>query len=383
MTPDRTPKHRRARGTGSVFLVRRIWWIAYRSASGKRVKESSGSERKGDATRLLEKRNGSRIHRLPIIQHEEALTFDEAAQAVIDDCTINHKVSLVTVRRRIIKHLTPVFGGQRLATITTGAIADYIAHRSAQGIVAHKGPHKGERIRDVSNAEINRELQTLKRIFNLAIEQDRIAMKPKIKMLKESAARSGFFEREQYASVLAHLPAEIRPIIIFAYVTGWRVTDEVLPLEWRQVDFAEGEIRLEPGSTKNGDGRMFPMTTDLRAMLTAQYAEHGRLKKAGHIFPNVFWRMVAKGRGGPQSPKPITSFNKVWKIACRQAGCPGKLPHDMRRTAIRNFVRSGTSENVAMKLSGHKTRSVFDRYDIVSGADLREAARKLNTATGR
>jgi len=88
--------------------------------------------------------------------------------------------------------------------------------------------------------------------------------------------------------------------------------------------------------------------------------------------------MVAEKRGGAKHPKPIKSFGKVWKISCRAAGCPGRIPHDFRRTAIRNFVRSGTSENVAMKLSGHKTRSVFDRYDIVSGADLREAARKLD-----
>ena len=84
-----------------------------------------------------------------------------------------------------------------------------------------------------------------------------------------------------------------------------------------------------------------------------------------------------------KKPRPIVSFGKAWKVACRAAGCRGKIPHDMRRTAIRNFVRSGTSENVAMKSSGHKTRSVFDRYDIVSGADLREAARKLNVAAGR
>lgn len=93
--------------------------------------------------------------------------------------------------------------------------------------------------------------------------------------------------------------------------------------------------------------------------------------------------MVAEGRGGEKKPQPIVSFNKAWKVACRAAGCPGRIPHDLRRTAIRNFVRSGTSENVAMKLSGHKTRSVFDRYDIVSGEDLREAARELNIAAGR
>ena len=384
MSTDRTgviakPKHRRARGSGSVFKVRRIWWIAYKAADGKRVKESSGSERKGDAERLLESRNGSRIHRLPVIRNAEHLTFDKAAQAVIDDCTINHTASLRTVRRRIQKHLTPVFGGQRMAGITSAAVVAYIAHRQKQGIVSQQGVRRG----DVSNAEVNRELQTLKRIFNMAIEQDRIAMRPKIKLLQESAPRSGFFERDQYECVLKHLPAEIRPVITMAFVTGWRIASEILPLEWRQVDFDAGEVRLDAGTTKNREGRVFPMTKDLRTVLTAQHAEHERLKKAGHIFPNVFWRIVAEGRGGEKKPRPIVSFNKAWKIACRAAGCPGKIPHDLRRTAVRNFVRNGIPERVAMRLTGHKTASVFARYNIVSGSDLTEAAQKMNRAAGR
>ena len=79
----------------------------------------------------------------------------------------------------------------------------------------------------------------------------------------------------------------------------------------------------------------------------------------------------------------ITSFNKAWKIACRLAGCPGKIPHDLRRTAVRNLVRAGIAERVAMMMSGHKTPSVFQRYNIVAGSDLREAAQKLNVAAGR
>lgn len=379
MSPDKK-KHRRARGSGSVYQQGKVWWISYRAPDGRRVAEGTDCRRKGDAEALLLRRTGAMAHNLPIVRHAERLTFNEAARAVIDDCTVNHKVSEVTVERRITKHLMPVFGGRRLVGIKTADVAAYIVHRQQQGIIAHKGPRKGERVSDVSNAEINRELQTLKRIFNLAIENDLIAMKPKIKMLQESAPRSGFFEREQYESVLKHLPAEIRPVITMAYFTGWRVHDEILPLEWRQVDFVAGEVRLDAGTTKNREGRVFPMTTDLRTMLKAQQVEHERLKKAGHIFPHVFWRVVAESRGGEKKPRPIVSFNKAWKIACRAAGCPGRIPHDLRRTAIRNFVRSGTSENVAMKLSGHKTRSVFDRYDIVSGADLREAARKMNAA---
>jgi integrase len=182
--------------------------------------------------------------------------------------------------------------------------------------------------------------------------------------------------------VLAHLPAEIAAVIRFAAITGWRIRAEVQRLEWRQVDFDAGEVRLDPGTTKNGEGRVFPMTGELRRVLQAQWAEHERLQTAGTIFPQVFFREVADRRGGDKRPREIVTFTKAWKVACRAAGCPGRLPHDLRRTAVRSFVRSGTSENVAMALSGHKTRSVFDRYDIVSGDDLREAARRLDAGPG-
>ena len=151
----------------------------------------------------------------------------------------------------------------------------------------------------------------------------------------------------------------------------------------------EPEIRLDAGTTKsasttnNNDGRVFPFTAELRDVLEAQHAEHLRLKKAGVITPLVFWRMAAEKRGGEKKPHPIISFGKVWKIACREAGCPGKIPHDLRRTAVRNFVRNGIAERVAMQLTGHKTPSVFQRYNIVSGSDLRDAAIKMNFAAGR
>ena len=109
---------------------------------------------------------------------------------------------------------------------------------------------------------------------------------------------------------------------------------------------------------------------------------HLRLKSAGFIVPRVFVRMVAKGRNGTKEPRPIQAFTKAWKAACAAAGCPGRIPHDLRRTAIRNGVRRGLAERVSMQLAGHKTRSVFDRYNIVSDGDLRGAAAKLQGLTG-
>ena len=122
-----------------------------------------------------------------------------------------------------------------------------------------------ERKKPVRNATINRELAWLKQMFSLAVEAGKLMTKPKIKLLEEDNVRQGFFEQAQYESVLRHLPEDLRPIVTFAYITGWRVNSEVLTLEWRQVDFKAGEVRLEPGTTKNKEGRTFPLATTLRS----------------------------------------------------------------------------------------------------------------------
>src|SRR5262249_6242914 len=147
----------------------------------------------------------------------------------------------------------------------------------------------------------------------------------------ELTTRSGFFEPEMLYGVLAHLPESLQPVIEFAYITGWRIPSEVLTLEWRQVDIKGGEVRLDPETTKNREGRVFPLTDDLRALLESRHAEHQRLKLKGQIVPSVFFRMVATKRGGSKEPRAIKTFNKAWTAACLAAGCPGRIPHDLRR----------------------------------------------------
>jgi integrase len=205
--------------------------------------------------------------------------------------------------------------------------------------------------------------------------------RPKIALLEEDNVRQGFFEREHFESVLRHLPDDLRPVVQFAYITGWRVKSEVLPLEWRQVDFKAGTVRLEPGTTKNKEGRTFPMTKALRTLLEAQHAEHERLKKRNKLCPNVFFRMVAKGRRGPLRPLPIKSLAKAFKTACRKAGVAGRILHDFRRTAVRNLERAGVPRSVAMRLVGHKTESVYRRYAIADERDLRVAVERLDAVS--
>ena len=137
-------------------------------------------------------------------------------------------------------------------------------------------------------------------------------------------------------------------------------------MRWHQVDFAAGTVRLDPGQTKNGEGRLFPMTAELRRVLNEQRAYTDRVQREkDKVVPYVFHR----------NGKAITAFTKAWKLACVQAGCPGRIPHDFRRTAVRNLVRAGVPERVAMQMTGHKTPSVFARYNIVNEADLFDAAR--------
>ncbi len=366
-----------------------IYWIKY-TRGGKSYDESSESKRKDEARKLLQKREGDIIHGKHVTPKFDKITFDDAAADLLADYKTNGKRSLGVVERRITKHLKPFFTDCRMVNITTAKIRAYILGRQTEDTVLVKKAQTvtlldgTEQIvpeirRPASNAEINRELALLKRMFTLALQSEKLGHRPYIPMLKENNVRTGFFEREQFQSVLAHLPAEIRPVIEFAYITGWRIKSEVLPVKWRQVDFDVGEVRLDAGTTKNGEGRVFPMTAELRRVLKAQEAERDRLKKSGTIVPWVFFREVAEGRGGPKKPCPILAFDKSWQSACRAAGCPGRIPHDLRRTAVRNLVRAGIPERVAMKMTGHKTPSVFQRYNIVSDGDLREAARKLDS----
>ncbi len=370
----------------------RIWWIRY-SRNGKRYEESSRSAKKGAAIALLKSREGDGAGGR-VTPKVSRFRFEEAAADILNDYRSNGKKSIDEVQRRIDKHLAPFFGGRRLTAIDAD-IRAYVAQRQADTEMIHRAytvtrkdgtirqvPERRRPIAGVSSAEINRELTILKRIFSLAIQAEKLLHKPHIPLLREDNTRTGFFEREQLESVRGHLPAPLRPVVEFAYITGWRITSEILPLEWRQIDLKAGEIRFDAGTTKNREGRVFPMTDDLRALLETQHAEHLRLKQAGQIEPWVFFRMVAEGRGGPKKPQPIKRFDKAWKAACIAAGCPGRIPHDFRRTAIRNMVRRGVPERVAMQLAGHKTRSVFERYNIVSDGDLRTAATQLRGLTG-
>ena len=288
------------------------------------------------------------------------LTFRAAVRDVLDDYRMNRKRSLVDVQRHVRLHLDPFFGRRRMAAITTVDVRRYVGRRQGEG---------------ARNATINRELAVLKRAFTLAIAEDILPSRPRIPLLREDNVRRGFFEAGEFEAVRSRLPPDLADFVSFLYVTGWRWRSEAARLRWTRIDFDAGEIRLDPGTTKTGEGRMFPFTAALRALLERRRAvTRARERELGRSIPHVFTR--ANGA-------PLGSFNKAWATACRAAGVPGHVLHDFRRTAVRNLIRAGVPERVAMQLVGWKSRQMLDRYHIVSAADLLEAAKKLDAARVR
>lgn len=303
------------------------------------------------------------------------VTCDEAFEDVLADQRANGRRTIADAERRIKLHLQPYFGGRRLAGVSTADVRAFIAERQHAVV---KGKKQVQR--PVSNAEINRELQLLRRAFVLAQQAGRLLNRPHVPMLKEAAARSGFFSREEVERVESNLSESLRPVVRFAFLTGWRCASEVLPLQWRNVDLKAGEVRLDPGASKTGEPRVFPLTMELRTLLEARRTEHEQLQAAGVLCPWVFCR-VERTRTGALRARRIRAFTGSWRTACREAGVPGRLVHDLRRSFVRDAVRAGIPEAVVMRLSGHKTRSVLERYNVTSEGDLRMAAARLDSRT--
>ncbi len=328
-----------------------VWWISYYT-HGRQIRESTDTADYGDAKEKLKQKEGDATKGRITKSMERKVLFSELAALVAKDYELNGYRSAVDIELRHRLHILPYFGNMKANRISESDIDNYILQRREEA---------------ATNATINRELVTIKRAYSLGIQKRIVSDKPHIAMLEEDNVRQGFFEREQYDSIRKHLPEYVQPVGDFAYFTGWRKS-EILTLQWRQVDFEAGNVRLEPGTTKNREARQFPFTSELRKVLEAQKEKRDALAKDGKICPWVFQR---KG-------KPIGEFKHSWKSACIAAGLPGRLMHDFRRTAVRNLVRAGIPERVAMKMTGHKTRSVFERYNIVSEGDLKDAAARLD-----
>ena len=355
------------KGMGRIFKRGEVWWVAY-SHRGHEYRESTktaGTKGETLAGKLLKKRIGEIGRGRLIGPNEEKVTFEAMAKDLVNDYKTNGKRSVRSAELSV-RHLHGFFALDRAVDITTDRIRAYIADRQST---------------DAANASINRELSALKRMFTLAVQAGRLATRPHIPMLDEENARQGFVDHESFLALCNALPDYLQDPVAFLYYAGWRVS-EMRGLEWRDVDLPGRVIRLRPELSKNKTGRVLPLSGELLEVI-ARAADRRRLD-----CPSVFH----------VDGQPIGDFRKAWWKACitvrlgamvptgklTPAGEPeltyqGLTRHDLRRSAVRNMVRAGIPERVCMALSGHKTRAIFDRYNIVSEADLTEAADKLHT----
>ena len=273
------------------------------------------------------------------------LTFEEMAKAYLEDYELQRYRSMNTAKPRV-GHLGGFFGTWTADAITGDAIRQYQLQRRQQG---------------AESSTINRETSALSRMFHIAIQRGLLRRMPVFPTrLQENPPRQGFFEHDDYLKVRAELPPAYQDVLDFAYYSGWR-RNEILELVWDEVDLAGGVIRLSPQRSKTNTGRVLPISPPLRQVLDRRAAR----RHAGGT--RVFHR----------DGVTVRAWRHALRDACRRADVPKRLLHDCRRTAARNLIRAGVPERVAMLLTGHKTRAVFDRYNIVNEQELLNAGERL------
>jgi integrase len=360
----RTPKGEKKSGIyvrdDSPYL-----WIAYTHRK-KRLFESTKTTRFKEAQALLEQRKRE-IGTGKFIQRKlDDIKLEELAEDFID----HYENMKSAPRARVSKeHLLRILGKDTPANeITTEDIKKYRKHREGEKRKNGEAP---------SIATINRELAALKKMFSLGTMETppKVAAIPFIPMIKENNTRTEFFEHDEYLDLRTALPRQWSAFVTAAYHTGMRA-GELRGLTWKQVRFGVdkegspvGSMTLAPGTTKNNKGRTVYMPEELLDVLKEQDTW------TKENWPDCPWVFHVDGEQVRES-----GYRSDWNLACKAVGLEGRRMHDFRRTGIRKLVRAGVSDTVAMKISGHKTRSIFDRYNITDDTDLREAAKKLDAA---
>jgi len=338
---------RRRYGSGSLYRRWRTWWVSYR-VGGKVVRESCKTDSKKEAEAFLRDRLVG-VDRGTVTASTAQTTLADLERLVLADHEANGRRSSRNVTacfKRIHKHVG--------------------AETKARGItIATVEAYKATRLREKAKpATVNRELAYLRRGFRLAIRHGVLAARPDFSLLAERNARSGFLDPDQLEAVARHLDADGADFVRFLYWSGWR-RSEAVNLEWRSVDRKAGVIRIE--RTKTDEPRTIPYAAlpQLVEVCERRWAKHEALAAKRIVSPWVFTR---KGRR-------MSSLG--WDEACRKAGLPGRIVHDLRRSAARNMLRAGIPQRVAMLIGGWKTDSVFRRYAIVDERLMSEELKKL------
>ena len=337
---------KKIRGSGTVYRRGQVWWVKYWD-HGLQRNESSKSADAQVARDLLKQKIAEVAAGCDLAPGR--CTVADLCQLVIADYRHRRLRDTQHVAWRSEAHITRLLGRLRADKLTSGVVRHYVETRRQEG---------------AQDATINRELAIVHRAFELAHDEDPPLVRrvPKIRKLEEYNARQGFLEPEQYDLLLKCLPQRLKALFVCAYHVGVR-KGELRSLRVEQVDLAGKVIRIEATQTKGKQARTLPIYGDMEWWLRAQMLT---------AKPDCPW-LFHNGRG-----RRLGAHLEGWRDACQQAGLPGLLFHDLRRSAVRNMTRAGVRDLEAMRITGHKTRSVFDRYNIVDEHDLQAAGGKMD-----
>jgi integrase len=348
---DKPKKPRGKRGQGCVYRPKnsRNWWIKF-SVRGKVYQESADTESKNDALKFLSRRKGEEASGMVV-------DFENVTVAVLKEKLTKaweREERMESTRlwaARCWKKLLPHFGKMRATdALLSSSIETYQDQRRSDG---------------AANGTINRELAVLSCAFTLGYEHTPRLVPEKLhfKRLPEPKGRQGFIGAAEYAKIAAKCTEPfMRTMLALSYTYGFRKA-ELLGMKVRNVDLLGGTIGID--TSKNGDARKVSLTEEARKLLVACIAGKDSEEP-------LFTRTEISGKR-----VPVQDFRGLWEGVTKAAGCEGLLFHDLRRSAVRNMVRAGIPETVCMKISGHKTRDIFDRYNISSERDLIDAAKKI------
>ena len=342
-----------------------VWWIAFYHR-GQKIRESSKSAKESVACALLKQRLAE-TQTGQFVADQGKVTFDDLVEGIATDYALNNRRSFKSGAAVCIKHLREFFGLDAALDITSNRLKTYQQRRREQG---------------ASVSSINGELRVLRRMFSIQIDGGKLSRKPKFVMLDGEKVREGFVDHGDFLRVLGGLPEHLKPAVEFLYYAGWRKS-AVRNLQWKEIDMRGRAARLKIANFKNSEPWVLPLSGRLWEIIQARakvrrldcpYVFHDGGQKIGDFRKAWQTASVAAGLGSfVKAEKPAEQGAKKKRQRKKYTGL---LVHDMRRCAARNLSRAGVSEQVAMRITGHKTPSMYRRYRIIDENELREALDK-------
>jgi integrase len=328
----------------------REYWISYYDQNRQYRREKVGTSKDAALQRLRDVMTARCEGRIIRKNPDTVTLFRDLCSWYLGLPQVRAKKSFKKDREHCTK-LIAEFGGKLLQQISPFMIENYRFKRLA--VISHRG-------KPIKPSTVNRELSTLKTVFNQAMRNGKAEANPVkgVKPFKENNARDRVLSPEEYTRLLDACPTHLKPIVKLAYHSGMR-RGEILGLTWGQVDLREGFIKLEGMDTKTNDPRLVPLNRELIVM---------------------FQDMV---RGLPMTPiftykgRSMTEMHRSFTTACRNAKIEKFCFHDLRHTFVTNAFKAGVPIPHIMKITGHRSLSMFQRYNTITPEDLQAAIAKL------